>query len=324
MWETSGRLLRLLSLLQTRREWPGAELADRLGVSVRTVRRDIERLRTLGYPVDAVRGVAGYQLGPGADVPPLLLDDEEAVAVAMGLRTAAGGSIAGIEEASVRALAKLEQVLPDRLRRRVNALGSVTVQLPHGGPTVDPAVLTSVATAARDHEQLRFDYVRHDGSEQRRRAEPHRLVSSGRRWYLVAWDVDRDDWRTFRVDRMRVKTPNGPRFTPREPPADSIADFVSEGITTRPYRYRARLTMHGSLDDVTARVPPTIGMVEPIDEFRCLLETGSDSLEELAVWVSLFGFEFEVHEPDELRQHIAEMAGRLARAGLGVKGTKTT
>lgn len=313
MWETSGRLLRLLSLLQIRREWPGAELADRLGVSVRTVRRDVERLRMLGYPVHAVRGVAGYQLGAGADVPPLLLDDEEAVAVAMGLRTAAGGTIAGIEEASVRALAKVEQVLPERLRRRVNALGSITVPLRQGGPTVEPGVLTAVATAARDREQLRFDYVRHDGGEQRRRAEPHRLVSSGRRWYLVAWDVDRDDWRTFRVDRMRLRTPNGPRFSSRKLPAD-VADFVARGITTRPYRYRARLMLHGSVEAVTAQIPPTIGVVEPIDETRCLLETGSDSLDELAVWVSLFGFEFEVHEPDDLKVRVAEMVGRLSRA----------
>jgi predicted DNA-binding transcriptional regulator YafY len=315
MWETSGRLLRLLSLLQTRREWSGAELADRLDVSTRTVRRDVERLRTLGYPVLAARGVAGYQLGPGADVPPLLLDDEEAVAVAMGLRTAAGGTIAGIGEASVRALAKLEQVLPSRLRRRVNVLSSVTVPIDYEGPTVEPEVLTAVATAARNHEQLRFDYVRHDGTENRRMAEPHRLVSSGRRWYLVAWDVDRADWRTFRVDRMRLRTPNGPRFAPRELPAGDVGAFVSEGISTRPYRYRARLTMFGSLADVADRVPPTIGMVEPIDDERCLVETGSDSLDELAVWVSLFGFEFEVHEPDELRERVAEMAGRLTRAG---------
>jgi predicted DNA-binding transcriptional regulator YafY len=314
MWETSGRLLRLLSLLQTRREWTGAELADRLEVTVRTVRRDIERLRTLGYPVAAVQGSAGYRLGPGAEVPPLLLDDEEAVAVAMGLRTAAGGTITGVEEASARALAKLEQVLPSRLRHRINTLQSVTVPISQGGPTVDAEVLTAVATAARNHEQLRFDYVNHDGSEQRRTTEPHRLVSSGRRWYLIAWDLGRDDWRTFRLDRMRPRTPTGPRFSPRELPEDGVAAFTARGISVRPYRYHARLTLHGSLEAVTGRVPPTIGVVEAIDHQRCRLETGSDSLEELAVWVALFGFEFEVHEPPELRGLVEALAGRLGRA----------
>ncbi|NDL60717.1 helix-turn-helix transcriptional regulator [Phytoactinopolyspora mesophila] len=314
MWETSGRLLRLLSLLQTRREWTGAELAGRLDVTVRTIRRDVERLRALGYPVDAARGAAGYRLGPGAEVPPLLLDDEEAVAVAMGLRTAVGGTITGIEEASVRALTKLEQLLPSRLRHRINTLQSVTVPISQGGPTVGADLLTAVATAARNHEQLRFDYVNHDGSERRRTTEPHRLVSSGRRWYLVAWDVDRDDWRTFRLDRMRPRTPTGPRFRPRDLPADDVSSFTARGISVRPYRYHAVLTLHGSLEAVTERVPPTIGVVEAIDRRRCRLETGSDSLEELAVWVALFGFEFEVHEPSELRDVIETLAGRLSRA----------
>jgi predicted DNA-binding transcriptional regulator YafY len=268
MWETSGRLLRLLSLLQTRREWPGTELAARLEVSARTVRRDVERLRSLGYPVNAARGVAGYQLGPGANVPPLLLDDEEAVAVAVGLRTAAGGTITGIEESSLRALAKLEQVLPGRLRQRVSTLASVTVPFGYRGPTVDAEVLTLVAMAARNHEQIRFDYARHDGTEHRRVAEPHRLVSSGRRWYLIAWDLGRDDWCTFRVDRIRPRTPNGPRFTPRELPGDDVAGHTARGITVRPYRYQAKLTVYGALEDVAERVPPTIGVVEAIDERR--------------------------------------------------------
>jgi predicted DNA-binding transcriptional regulator YafY len=164
MWETSARLLRLLSLLQTRRDWSGAELAERLGITPRTVRRDVERLRGLGYPVDATAGVAGYRLGPGADLPPLLLDDDEAVAVAMGLRTAAGGSITGVEETSVRALAKLEQVLPSRLRHRINALRSMTVPMANAGPTVDPGVLTAIAAACRDSMRLRFDYRAHDGT----------------------------------------------------------------------------------------------------------------------------------------------------------------
>src|SRR6266511_595833 len=213
MLETSARLLRLLSLLQARRDWTGADLADRLGVSARTVRRDVERLRDLGYPVHATRGTdGGYRLGAGAAMPPLLLDDEEAVAVAVGLRTATGGAIAGIEETSVRALAKLEQVLPSRLRRRVNALQTYTVRIPPDSPvpTVEPAVLTVLAACCRDHERLRFDYRDHDGSASVRTVEPHRLVNWGRRWYLVAWDVDRRDWRTFRVDRIAPREPTGP------------------------------------------------------------------------------------------------------------------
>lgn len=217
---TSARLLRLLSLLQAHREWSGADLADRLGVTARTVRRDVDRLRELGYPVHASPGTGGgYQLGAGAALPPLLLDDEEAVAVAVVLRTAAGGGLEGIEETSVRALAKLEQVLPDRLRRRVEAFTSFTVPMlgGRGGPTVGADVLTELAFACRDRERVRFDYRDHQGREGRRTVEPHRLVFTERRWYLVAWDVDRRDWRTFRADRLTPRPPHGPRFEPRRP-----------------------------------------------------------------------------------------------------------
>ncbi|MDX5574184.1 YafY family protein, partial [Streptomyces sp. ID01-9D] len=215
MLETSARLLRLLSLLQAHRDWSGADLADRLGVTPRTVRRDVDKLRELGYPVNASRGTGGgYQLGAGAELPPLLLDDEEAVAVAVGLRTAAGHGIEGIGESSVRALAKLEQVLPNRLRRRVGALGAFTVPMLHGpeASAVDPGVLTELAGACRDAERLRFAYRTHDGEDSRRTVEPHRLVCTERRWYLVAWDLERADWRTFRVDRITPTPPHGPRF----------------------------------------------------------------------------------------------------------------
>lgn len=217
MLETSARLLRLLSLLQAHREWSGADLADRLGVTSRTIRRDVDRLRELGYPVNASPGTGGgYQLGAGAELPPLLLDDDEAVAVAVGLRTAAGQGIEGIGETSVRALAKLEQVLPSRLRRRVSALNTFTVPMLRGPQpsAVDPGVLTELANACRDGERLRFEYRDHGGSPTRRNVEPHRLVCTERRWYLVAWDVDRDDWRTFRADRITPTPPHGPRFTP--------------------------------------------------------------------------------------------------------------
>src|SRR5690349_22043257 len=219
MLETSARLLRLLSLLQGRRDWTSAELATRLGVTTRTIRNDVGRLRELGYPVDARPGVAGgYRLGTGGALPPLLLDDEEAVAVAIGLRTAASGPVAGIEETSVRALAKLQQVLPSRLRHKVSAFQSYALPVPSVGPQADPDVLTVIAGACRAHERLRFDYEAHSGAASRRTVEPYRLVSSLQRWYLFAWDVDKADWRTFRVDRMRPKTPTGPRFTARDLP----------------------------------------------------------------------------------------------------------
>ena len=200
MLETSARLLRLLSLLQARRDWTSTELATRLDVTTRTIRNDVDRLRGLGYPVDARPGVAGgYRLGAGAALPPLLLDDEEAVAIAVGLRTAASGSIAGIEETSVRALAKLQQLLPSRLRHRINAFQASTVPMPASGPQVNPDVLTTIASACRDHQRLRFEYRRHSGEVGRRSVEPHRLAYHRHRWYLVAWDLDRDDWRTFRA-----------------------------------------------------------------------------------------------------------------------------
>jgi predicted DNA-binding transcriptional regulator YafY len=312
MLETSARLLRLLSLLQTAPDRTGADLAAHLDVDVRTVRRDVDKLRNLGYPVHATPGVGGYRLGAGAKLPPLLLDDDEAVAVAVGLRTAAGGTVAGIEETSVRALAKLEQVLPSRLRHRVNLLHSVTVTVPASGPTVDPETLTAIAAACRDHHQLRFDYRSHDGGTSVRRAEPHRLVHTGRRWYLVGWDVERADWRTYRVDRMRPRVPAGPRFTPRRPPDADLAGYLSRGVTTAPYRYQATITLHAPAEVAAAEIAPTIGVIEAVDERSCLLRTGSNSLTELALYVGLFGFRFEVHEPPELIALVRDLAARLA------------
>ena len=204
MVQTSARLLALLSLLQVRREWTGQELADRLEVGPRTIRRDVEKLRSLGYPIEAAPGVAGgYRLGNGGELPPLLLDDAEAVAVAVGLRTAASGGIAGIEETSVRALTKLEQVLPGRLRRRVSALSDATSTFGVEGPRIDPEVLATLAGACRDQVRLRYSYVARDERASQRIVEPAAVVYSGRRWYLVAFDLDRDDWRTFRLDRIR-------------------------------------------------------------------------------------------------------------------------
>ncbi|MGW3648343.1 helix-turn-helix transcriptional regulator [Streptomyces sp. NPDC000878] len=317
MLETSARLLRLLSLLQAHRDWSGADLADRLGVTPRTVRRDVDRLRELGYPVNASPGTGGgYQLGAGAELPPLLLDDDEAVAVAVGLRTAAGQGIEGIGETSVRALAKLEQVLPDRLRRRVGALNAFTVPMLRGPQpsAVDPAVLIELAHLCRDTERLRFEYRGHEGAVSRRTVEPHRLVCTERRWYLVAWDVDRADWRTFRVDRITPKPPHGPRFAPRTPPADDLAAYVSRGVSTRAYASHAVVRLLVPLAEAAERISPSAGTLEPDGEEACLLRTGAASLDVMVVHVMLMGFEFEVLEPEELVDVIRTARDRLSRA----------
>ncbi|WP_374776933.1 YafY family transcriptional regulator [Streptomyces sp. NBC_01310] len=318
MLDTSARLLRLLSLLQTPRAWPGSELAERLGVSGRTVRNDIDRLRELGYPVDATRGATGgYRLGAGAAMPPLLLDDEEAVAVTIALRTAATqGAVPGTEETSLRALAKLEQVLPSRLSRRVRTVQAYTVAVPadRPAPAVSADVLTALVSACRDRERLRFDYLDHAGSPTRRVVEPYRAVNWGQRWYLVAWDVEREDWRTFRVDRIRPRTPTGPRFTPREPPGGDAAAFVSRGVSSAAWRYRARVTVHAPAAAVAERINPAVGTVEALDAGTCVLVTGADTVESLAVHLGMLDFDFEVTEPAELVAHLRRLADRYARS----------
>jgi predicted DNA-binding transcriptional regulator YafY len=315
MLETSARLLRLLALLQARRDWTSTELAARLKVTTRTVRSDVGRLRELGYPVEARPGVAGgYRLGAGAALPPLLLDDEEAVAIAIGLRTAAGGSVAGIEETSVRALAKLQQVLPARLRRRVSALHTHALPVPSSGPRVDPDLLTAIAAACRDHERLRFEYTAHSGTVSRREAEPYRLVNDRRRWYLVAWDVDREDWRTFRADRITLRTPGGPRFTPRPlPPDPEIAAQVARGAAQATWQYRARVIVHASAAHVRARLPIPVE-VEPLDADRCAFEPGSDHPEMLALYLGLLGADFEIVDSPDLVTALRTLTARYQRA----------
>ncbi|WP_436758619.1 helix-turn-helix transcriptional regulator [Streptosporangium sp. V21-05] len=314
MLETSARLLRLLSLLQTPRDWTGPQLAERLGVTTRTVRNDVERLRGLGYPVHATPGAAGgYRLGAGAALPPLLLDDEEAVAVAVGLRTAAGGTVAGIEEASLRALAKLDQVLPSRLRRRVDALQTAVVAVQGGGPTVDAEVLTTLAGACRDRESLRFDYTGHDGTATRRLAEPYRLVHMSRRWYLVAWDVERRDWRTFRVDRIRPRTPAGPRFAPREPPGGDVVAYVRRGVGAALWRYRARVRLHAPAGTVAERLPPSV-LLEAVDEHTCVIEAGADTLQMLTLYLGMLDVDFDVVDSPEFSAHLGTLIGRYGRA----------
>jgi predicted DNA-binding transcriptional regulator YafY len=315
MSDTPSRLLELLSLLQARRDWPGGELADRLGVSARTIRRDIGRLRGLGYPVESVPGPTGcYRLRAGTAMPPLLLDEDEAIAIAVGLRTAARASVTGIEETSVRALVKLEQVLPAHLRRRVAALGSATVVATATGPTVDPQHLTTIAAACRDSECLRFDYRSRDGAESRREVEPHSLVNHWRRWYLVGWDRDRAAWRTFRVDRLNRPASTGVRFAARRLPAEDAAAYVEQNIAGAGHRYEARVTVHAPIEEIQQRLPHLPGSLQQIDATRCTYRTSDIDLEWLAIRIAMLGADIEVHEPAELLAHLDALARRLTRA----------
>jgi predicted DNA-binding transcriptional regulator YafY len=326
MLNTSARLLRVLTLLETRRDWSGAQLAERLEVSPRTVRNDIARLRELGYPVEAAPGVAGgYRLGSGTALPPLLLDDDEAVAVAVALRSSAGGGVSGIEETSVRALVKLEQVFPSRLRRRVNALQAYTVAVPTSGPTVDAQVLAMIAAACRDYQVLGIDYRKHDGTETTRSVEPYRMVHLGRRWYLVAWDRDRHGWRTFRVDRLIPRHATGPHFTPREPPAEDIAAYVTRSVRSAPSKYEARVTVHAAATTIAERVPREV-VIEPLDDETCLVHARSNSIEMLAAYLGFMDADFTVTEPPELVAQLEMLAKRYAaaltkRAKVEMRGT---
>jgi predicted DNA-binding transcriptional regulator YafY len=246
-------------------------------------------------------------------MPPLLLDEDEAIAIAVGLRTAARASVAGIEETSIRALVKLEQVLPVHLRRRVSALGSATIAPPVAGPTVDPQHLTVIAAACRDSECLRFTYRSRDGSDTRRQVEPHSLVNLGRRWYLVAWDRGREDWRTFRVDRLDRPAATGARFTARKLPAKDASAYVERSISTAPSRYEARVTVHESAADITSRLPSYWGTFEPIDAHRCEYRAGDDDLGWLGMRIAMLGADVEVHEPPELIEHLRTLARRLEK-----------
>ncbi|MCX2965928.1 YafY family protein [Gordonia sp. Z-3] len=300
MLETSARLLALLSLLQTRREWSGSELADRLHITTRTVRRDIDKLRELGYPVDATVGVGGgYRLGAGAEMPPLLLDDQEVLAVALGLNEITTGSVSDMAEASAGALAKLRQVMPSRLRHRLDALTMEAVPRETRNP-VSGATLTDIATACHRTERLRFDYRRGDGTESRREVEPYRLVRSGLRWYLIGWDLGRDDWRSFRVDRMEPKTPTGPRFVPRELPEGGATGYLSRSLGAVYRRASARVRVHAPLATVAAMVHDEWGTIEAGDENSCELVLFSTSLVSIARWLRAFDADFTILEPPEL------------------------
>ena len=315
MADTTARALRLLSLLQSRRAWTGAELITRLEVSERTLRRDIDRLRDLGYEVRSVSGPAGgYQLHAGADIPPLLLDDEEAMAIAVGLLTAAGGTIEGLEETSLRALTKLEQVLPPRIRRQVTTLQATVVPIARSWVTVDAEVLTTVAQACRDHERVRFEYRRRDGEETERHVEPHQLVSVHQRWYLLAYDRDREDWRTFRLDRMSSPWVTRIGFEPRAVPGGSAADFVEKSLRSMPMRYLAVASIHAPATEIEPKFRHGTAEVEPLGDDRCLLRLPGDALEWLAFTLLWLGVDFTLHDPPELVDYVALLSQRFAGA----------
>ncbi|OBJ99115.1 transcriptional regulator [Mycolicibacterium fortuitum] len=313
--ETTGRVLQLLGLLQSRRTWTGEELAERLGVSTRSVRRDIERLRELGYPVQASKGQGGgYQLGAGAALPPLLLDPDEAVAMAVCLRLAAGGSVAGVGESALRALSKLDQVMPARLRSQVSAVHDATVTLdpnPSDSP-VEPEVLMVLARACRDREHVTTDYTDIRGNHTQRRLEPYQLVTTGRRWYLMAYDRDREDWRSLRLDRMSSVAARGTTFMPREAP--DAAEYVGRSISSSPYRYIARVRYHAPKEVVAQRFPPAAATVEADGPDACIVTAGADDPERMVLYFATVGHEFQVIEPPEVVAAVGAVATRLQAA----------
>ena len=313
MSDTTHRVLLLLSLLQKRPVWTGPELAERLGVTTRSIRRDVERLRGLGYPVLATQGLGGgYQLGRGKDLPPLLLDDEEAVAIAVSLRLAAGGTVTGASEAALSTLAKLDQVMPPRLRSEVKAIHESTETLSTNTDLVDGDVLLTLAKAVRDLVRVRFGYDARDGAATERWVEPIRLVATGRRWYLMAWDVDREDWRTFRLDRMREVTRSTWRFKPRDHP--DPAEYVQNSISRSPYSNHAQVRVLAGLDEVSTRIDTRWVTLTAIDESTTLLEASADSLEHVAFYCVMTGFDCEFIQPPELAAVAKDLGKRLQHA----------
>ncbi|QGK70728.1 WYL domain-containing protein [Allosaccharopolyspora coralli] len=312
MGDTASRLLHLLSLLQARQHWSGAALACRLDVTTRTVRADVERLRSLGYDIDATPGSnGGYRLRAGTRMPPLLLDDDEAVAVAVGLRTAAASGVDGVGDHAMRAVAKLEQLLPSRLRHRLSTVTAVAETVPAERDPVACDVLAAVATACHRNEQLRLDYCDRQQESTRRQVEPHRLIHVGGRWYLVAYDLDRADWRSFRLDRISPKTPTGPRFVPRELPGPDLATFVTRGRMQALWNYRARVTVHAPAETVAGRIPTGIWTVQPLDAHASQLDAGAHTAELLAAYLGALGLDFSI-DPEQAPE-LAEAAATLAR-----------
>lgn len=321
MLSSSSRLLRVLSLLQTRSHWAGPELAERLEVHPRTLRRDIDRLRQLGYPVHASSGVAGgYAFRAGQSLPPLLLDDEEALAVAIALQSAAAGTVSGVEESSLRALVKLEQVMPARLRRRTHALRSAILPVQRIGPTIDAGVLATLATACRDQLQVGFHYRDLRGQASVRTVQPHGLVHTGNHWYLVAWDPAREDWRTFRIDRVEGAPRTGEHFAPRPAPAGDLRAYVSGVMAGVHQGEQARVVLHRPREVMARTIPPSAATLETIDDARCLMLCGAGQLDSLVYWLMALDVDFDVLEPPVLRERLRAASARVARSLARAQG----
>ena len=313
MAESAARLLALLALLQSRPSWAGGELAERLEVTGRTLRRDVERLRGLGYPVHANRGpVGGYRLGPGARLPPLLLRDDEALATAAALRAVACGEVGGLAESVSSALAKLEQVMPDRLRQQISAVHHVAMALPRAIATAQPATFSALALACHRSHRVRFGYTDHHARASARHVEPFRLVHSGRYWYLVARDLDREAWRVFRVDRIGEVLDTGSRFVLSEPP--DTAKLVAEAVALGPYVHQASVFLHIGIERATADFPPSVGIVEPVDADTCLLTVAAESMDAIVMHLGVVEYEFTVLAPAQLQSRVVELAARFQRA----------
>lgn len=316
MKQTATRVLQVLALLRQRRSWTATELSRRTAVSTRTIRADIARLRELGYVIDAAAGPdGGYRLDRETDLPPLMLDDDEGIAVAIALHQVTTNSVAGIERSAARALAKLENVLPAPLAAQVRAMEVATApQTRDRGADVETAVLATIARAVQDSEWLRFEYTPFQGDSSVRRVEPHRLVSWGRRWYLVAFDLDREGWRSFRVDRISLRPPTRRRFTPRELPDDDVSGYVLRGVASAGWRFRVRVLIHAPADVVADRIDPSVGLVEAVDDGHCILATGADHPMTVAVHLALLDQPFTVDGPPELSDAIMTLAKRYAEA----------
>ena len=316
--QTSARLLRLLSLLQARATWSGADLAEKLETTTRTLRRDVDRLRVLGYPIESTTGAAGgYRLGPGAALPPLHLDEDEATAVFIGLHTAAGTGVAGADAASIRALSKLESVLPPRMRKRLGMLRTSVLKLADRAPSISLSTVSTLAVACSERLVTRFRYADRGGAVSERTVEPFRLVHVGQRFYLVAWDVSKDAWRTFRLDRMREPETAQTRFKPRRPPGQDLVQYVTESLSLSPYRYRARVLLHASVDEARSHMGAFEGVLEPVSAHRCILQTGASTLDGLAVHIAMLGVDFEIIEPAELGPHVKAIGERLVSGAKG-------
>jgi predicted DNA-binding transcriptional regulator YafY len=312
---TSARLLRLLTLLQSRSNWAGPELAERLEVTPRTLRRDVERLRSLGYPVEGATGVAGgYVLGSGASLPPLSLDEDEATAVFVGLHAAAGTGVTGAGTSAMRALAKLERVLPLRLRKNLRTLHSSVLEVSDRPRHLSLTKVSELAGACSERIVTRIRYTAHGGATTDRRVEPFRLVRVGALWYLVAWDPSKEDWRSFRLDRIASIERQSERFKARPPPGNDLVEYVTKSLSSSLYPYQAKVLLHAPIEEVRRRIGPRDGLFERVSDTTCTMELGAQTLDVLAARILWLGVEFEVITSDALRRHLPTVVARLERA----------